>query len=141
MESGNSPAQKDFPLHWVERCNWLLSAVLVATVWFKFPLFQAQSVLLGCLVANFSFIFLKRDLTRFLQGDLILIGSTERAKRLFYVKYYARLVVVALLLFILVSKHLADPIALLVGLSVVVLSIGLTVTSQIKKVCFTAKEV
>jgi len=117
--------ESDFPIHWVERGNWILSVLLVGVAWFTLPLYQTESVLLGSLVANVSFIFLKRDLINFLQGDALRRGETDRAKRVFYLKYYARLSVVALVLFILVSRHVADPLPMLVGLSVVVLSIGL----------------
>jgi len=134
-------SSEDFPIHWVERLNWLLSFLLLGSVWLNYSPLQLKSVLLGCLVANVSFIFLKRDLVNFLQGDLLRSGGTEKAKRLFYLKYYARLIVVALVLFTLVSKQVVEPIGLLVGLSVVVVSIGLTITTQIKKVFFSAKEV
>ena len=141
MSSILPTGQHDFAFQRVERFNWLLSGVLTLAVGLRFPFFIALSVFLGCMIANVSFFFLKRDLISFLQGALVLSGRAEKAKRIFYLKYYARLAVVALLLFTIVSKHIVNPIALLVGLSVVVLSIGLTVTSQIKKVYFTAKEV
>lgn len=141
MKPARLAASKDFPFYWVERLNWLLSLLLTTVVWFRSSLFMTGSVFLGCLVANVSFVFLKRDLISFLQGDLLLSGRAEKAKRLFYLKYYARLVVIALVLFTLVSKQIVDPRGLLVGLSVVVFSIGLTVAGQIKKVYFSAKEV
>lgn len=130
----------EFPLHRVEIFNWVISAVVTLVVGLKFPFFIAKSVLIGCLLANISYLFLKKDLVDFLQGKLLLSGKVNKAKRIFYLKYYVRLTVIALVLYFLISRHIAHPLGLLVGLSVVVLSIGITVASVIKKFYFNTKE-
>jgi hypothetical protein len=114
--------------------------VLTLAFAWKFPFLIAKSVFIGCLVANISFLFLKKDLTDFLQGKLLLSGKVNKAKGIFYLKYYIRLTVIALILYVLVSRHVIQPLGLLVGLSVVVLSIGITLASVVKKFYFNAKE-
>jgi len=131
---------KEFPLHRVELFNWVLSGILTLLVGIKFPFQITKSVFIGCLIANVSYLFLKKDLVNFLQGKLLLSGKAEKAKRIFYLKYYARLSMIALVLYVLISKNIAHPLGLLIGLSVVVLSIGITVTSVIKKFYFNSKE-
>lgn len=132
--------KNEFPLRRVEIFNWLLSGVITLAVGFKFSFFITKSVLIGCLIANISYLFLKKDLVAFLQGNLLHKGKVKQAKRVFYIKYYVRLTVIALVLYLLISRQVAHPLGLLVGLSVVVLSIGITVTSVIKKFYFNAKE-
>jgi hypothetical protein len=130
----------EFPLHRVELFNWVISAILTFAVGLKFPFFIAKSVFIGCLIANISFLFLKKDLVNFLQGKLLQSGKVNKAKRIFYVKYYVRLAIIALILYVLISRRIAHPLGLLVGLSVVVLSISITVVSVVKKFYFNAKE-
>ncbi len=130
----------EFPLHRVELFNWVISGVLTLIVALKFPFFIAKSVFVGCLVANISFLFLKKDLVDFLQGKLLLSGKVDKAKRIFYLKYYIRLTIIAVVLYVLVSRHIIHPLGLLVGLSVVVLSIGITLASVVKKFYLNTKE-
>ena len=108
--------------------------------WLYYPVLIAKSVLIGGLVANISFFYLKKDLRDFLQGRLLHSGRIKTAKYRFYFKYYARLIALACVLYILVSRHIVHPSGLLMGLSVVVISIGITMASVVRKFYFTAKE-
>ena len=101
--------------------NWLLLVVLTGLGWLGYSGFHALSVFIGGAVANVSFLFLKRDLLRLLSGPL------EAVKPLFFMRYYLRLSVVVGVLFLLVRYRLVHPIALLAGLSTVLLGIGLAV--------------
>jgi hypothetical protein len=51
-------------------------------------------------------------------------------------KYYIRFIISGFILFVLISKHLVDPIGLLIGLSVVGASILLATICEIKKLIF-----
>ncbi|OGQ87648.1 MAG: hypothetical protein A2512_13085 [Deltaproteobacteria bacterium RIFOXYD12_FULL_56_24] len=101
--------------------NWLLLVVLTGLGWLGYSGFHALSVFIGGAIANVSFLFLKRDLLRLLSGPL------EAVKPLFFMRYYLRLSVVVGVLFLLVRYRLVHPIALLAGLSTVLLGIGLAV--------------
>ncbi len=140
MNSIPDRSQDEFPIHRVGILNWLLAITFSVLAWIFYPGIMAKSVLIGGLVANISYFFLKKDLKDFLQGRLLLSGKVQRAKVKFYFKYYARLTALALVLYILVSKHIVHPLGLLMGLSVVVVSIGLTMASVVRKFYFTAKE-
>ncbi|MCB2182863.1 MAG: ATP synthase subunit I [Desulfobulbaceae bacterium] len=131
------PAQQDeFPIHRVDIINWVLAGILSVVAWLYYPLFIAKSVFIGGLLANISYLFLKKDLKNFLQGKLLLSGKVQMAKTQFYVKYYMRLGALGLILYFLVSRHIAHPLGLLIGLSVVVFSIGITLASVVKKFYF-----
>jgi hypothetical protein len=123
-----------FPLDRMGRRNWLLLAAMTAAGGlFVSPAF-GQGVFIGGLITNISFILLKRDITRVLSGPL------NAAKGRFLIKYYIRLTLLALLLFFLVKYKSIHLIGLLVGLSTVVISIGIMVAGAARKVVLTAKE-
>lgn len=140
MQSVDHDKLADFPLRRVEILNWVLAALLTVIAAFTTPYFIAKSVFIGGFLANISYLFLKRDLIKFLQGKLLLSGQVRMAKIQFYFKYYVRLGVLAIILYLLVRQGVAHPLGLLVGLSVIVLSITITVTTVIKRFFFTAEE-
>ena len=116
------------------RLNWLLLLVMtVAAGLFISPYF-AKGLFIGGLIANISFVLLKKDITRVLSGPL------NAAKGRFLIKYYVRFTVLALILLFLVRYRSIHLVGLLVGLSTVVISIGIMVAGAAKKVALTAKE-
>ncbi len=136
MKGPGTEENEEFPIHRVDALNWILFVFLSLAAWFYAPVYIAKSVFIGGLLANISYLFLKKDLKNFLQGKLLLSGKIETAKTQFYLKYYMRLGALALILYVLVSKHIAHPLGLLIGLSVVVFSIGITLMSVVKKFFF-----
>jgi len=123
-----------FSLSKMGKMNWLLLLVMTAAGWLIFSPHFAKGLFLGGLIANISFSLLRKDLTRALSGPL------QSAKVRFLFKYYIRLTVLALILFFLIRYRSVHIIGLLVGLSTVVISIGITVAEAAKKVSLTAKE-
>lgn len=140
MKGYTTGVQQEFPIHRVEILNWVVAGILSIAAWLYCPFFIAQSIFIGALLANVSYLFLKKDLKNFLQGKLLLSGKVQMAKVQFYFRYYIKLTALALILYVLVRKQIAHPLGLLIGLSTVVLSIGITVASVVKKFYFTAKE-
>ncbi|MBI5558413.1 MAG: ATP synthase subunit I [Deltaproteobacteria bacterium] len=140
MKDVETGAQPEFPIRRVEILNWVLAGVLSIGAWFYFPFYIVRSIFIGALLANVSYLFLKKDLKHFLQGKLLLSGKVKMAKAQFYIKYYIRLTALGLILYFLVRKQVAHPLGLLIGLSTVVFSIGITAASVVKKFYFTAKE-
>ena len=122
MAAGDSPASSgEVSLAKVMVWSWLLLGVLTGLAWLGFSGFHARSVFIGGAIANVSFLFLKRDLLRLLAGPL------EAVKPLFFMRYYLRLFVVVGVLLLLVRFQKVHIPALLVGLSTVLLGIGLAV--------------
>jgi len=129
-----SHAVEYFPLGKMERLNWLLLVAMTAAGGLFVSPFFAKGLFIGGLIANISFILLKKDITRVLSGPL------TAAKGRFLIKYYIRLTVLALILFFLVRYKSVHLVGLLVGLSTVVISIGIMVAGAARKVALTAKE-
>ena len=124
-----------FSLSKMGKMNWLLLIIMTAAGWLIFSPHFAKGLLLGGLIANVSFSLLRKDLTKALSGPL------QSAKVQFLLKYYIRLTALALILFFLIRYRSVHIVGLLVGLSTVVISIGITVAEAAKKVSLTAKEV
>lgn len=124
----------DFSLKKVQIFNWLLLVIMTGVGWLGFSAFIAQSIFIGGAIANSSFAFLKKDLIKVLSGPL------EATRIRFFMKYYARLAVVVVILFFLVKYRKVHIIGLLFGLSTVLASIGLTVTGAARKIYFNVKE-
>jgi hypothetical protein len=122
MAANDSPVSPgEVSLTKVMLFNWLLLGVLTGLAWLGYSGFHARSVFIGGAIANVSFLFLKRDLLKLLAGPL------EAVKPLFFMRYYLRLFVVVGVLFLLVRFRMVHTPALLVGLSTVLLGIGLAV--------------
>lgn len=119
--SGSSASGGEVSLTKVMVCNWMLLGVLTGLAWLGYSGFHARSVFIGGTIANLSFLLLKRDLLRLLAGPL------EAVKPMFFMRYYLRLFVVVGVLFLLVRYRLVHTFALLIGLSTVLLGIGLAV--------------
>jgi hypothetical protein len=115
------------PLRRIQLWNWVLLVLLVGSSAAYFGLAFARAVLVGGLLANSSFWLLKRDLRKLLAGELAAVRVR------FFMKYYARLSIMALLLFFLVKYGSMNIPGLLCGLSVVFLSIaGVAASAAIK---------
>ncbi len=115
------------------RC-WLLLAAMSSAGLLFFSGQAAKSIFIGGFIVTVSFRFLKRDLTGLLQGPLTAV------KGRFFIKYYARFALMALVLFFLVRYRMVDTTAMLVGLSTVLMSIIATTASEAKKIYFSVKE-
>ena len=129
-----SNANEYFSLKKMGRLNWLLLVGMIAAGGFFVSPYFAKGLFIGGLIANISFLLLKKDITRVLSGPL------NAAKGRFLIKYYIRLTVLALILFFLVRYRSIHLVGLLIGLSTVVISIGIMVAEAAGKVALTAKE-
>lgn len=123
-----------FPLQKMGHLNWILLLIMTLVSGLLISPYFAKGLFIGGLIANISFILLKKDITRVLSGPL------NAAKGRFLIKYYIRLTVLTLILFFLVRYRSINLVGLLVGLSTVVISIGIMVAGAAKKVALTAKE-
>ena len=105
----------------------LLLIVLVAGGWYMHSLTFACSVLIGGVLVNGSFWLLKNDIQRIMQRVVDADGLENAAfsfeKTRFFLRFYARLVVLGLLLFVLASRVTINVIGLTLGLATVMFSV------------------
>ncbi len=118
----------------VQRFNWILLGALVggAAYFYSWPV--ARSVLIGGLLANASFFMLRRDMNSFMHNFSQAGMNLQAVKRIekirFFVKFYGRLAVLALVLLVLITKVGIDIIGLVVGLSTIMFSVIVVVLSK-----------
>ncbi|MGV8078817.1 MAG: ATP synthase subunit I [Syntrophales bacterium] len=104
----------------LEITNWLVLGVCLIISALMLSASFTYGILLGGFISIVNFHWLDRDLRR------IFSNLSGKAKSALLLKYYLRLAVTAVVLYILISQSLVDIIGLLVGLSVVVMNIILT---------------
>ena len=124
---------EQFPIAKVQAMSWILLAALVLAAGLVYSLKSAEGVVIGGLVANLSFIALKRNLTKVLSGPL------QAAKFRFFINYYARFTAVALMLYVLVRYWHVNIFGLLAGLSTVVVSILVIGVGELRRFHLAAK--
>ena len=90
----------------------------------------ARGIIFGGLIATINFHMLKKTLKKGLTPPHISSHNVIIAK------YFMRFVISGFILFLLISMHYANPIGLLVGLSVVVVSITLAAFHELKIIIF-----
>jgi len=115
-------------------CSLVVLALFVAVGWWAYDQVVARSILAGGILANGSFYFLKRDAEQII-ARVSVAGSAFRGvknmeKVRFFVKFYARLFVIGLLLFALTTKAHVNLVGVAVGLSTVMLSVIVVVLGR-----------
>lgn len=135
MEREINLNSSDISVKKIERLSWLLTAVMILVSLLCFTVETAKAVLIGGLIANISFLFMKRDLVKAMQG---LLGAV---KVTFLLKYYARFTALALVLFFLIRYGQLAIGGMLLGLSSVVLSIGFTAINQLRRDSLSKKNI
>jgi len=121
-------------LRHVQRFNWMLLAVLTVGSWYIFSGTLAQSILIGGLLASVSFFMLRRDvdlfLTNFSQAGMNWRAVKKLEKIKFFLKFYGRLTVLAVVMYLLITRVSIDIIGLVIGLSTIMCSVVIVVLSK-----------
>ena len=112
----------------IEIANWIVLAILFITSWIFTPFDFYLGVLLGGFISILNFYWMERGL----RG--IFTNTAGNVKGGVLVKYYIRLVLTAIVLYFLIANGTVNVIGLLIGLSVVVINIIITlITTMAKK--------
>ncbi|WP_456431194.1 ATP synthase subunit I [Thermosulfuriphilus sp.] len=98
--------------------NWGLTiSFSLAGLLLSYPREIVLGLFLGGVISNLNFHSLHRDIRHF-----VLKLRAQRPNS-YYLKYGLRLIATAFILYVLISRKIAHPLALLLGLSVVVINI------------------
>lgn len=113
-------------LKFVTRTNWVLLILATAAglLWAT-PAFAA-GVFCGGLIVTVNFHLLYRTL------KTAFVPSRLTSHNVILAKYYVRFLISGLIIFVLIFKHIVNPIGLFIGLSVVVVSITLATLIEFK---------
>jgi hypothetical protein len=123
----------------IQYFSLLMSVVFTAGGWYLVDLQFALSLLLGAVLVNVSFWMLKRDSARILDrvaessaGEVRSVQKLERIRFVF--KFYAKLIVLGLLLYAVSTRMQLNMIGVALGLSTVMLSVFIVVLGGGRKV-------
>lgn len=111
----------------IEVSNWIILGIIFIPSLFLSPLKFSLGILLGGFVSIVNFHWMARGL----RG--IFHNLQRSPKGAVMVRYYIRLTVIAVVLYLLITHHVVDVIGLLIGLSVVIINILLTMVIVLAK--------
>ena len=127
-------------LRMVQQFNLLMVVVFTLGSWYIIDWTLARSVLIGGVLASGSFFLLKRDIEQLIDRVASAGSQTKGVKKMekirFFLKFYARLLVLGLLLYALTTKVSINMIGLVIGLSTVMLSVIIVVLARGRMVFF-----
>jgi hypothetical protein len=112
----------------IESANWIMLAILFIPALIFAPFKFSLGVLLGGFISIINYYWMERGL----RG--IFANTAGNVKGPVIGKYYIRLVLTAIVLYFLIANGTVNVIGLLIGLSVVVINIIITlITTMAKK--------
>jgi hypothetical protein len=117
-------------LSFVTRTNWVLFLAVSLTGYLITSAAFARGIIFGGLIVTINFHLLYRSLKKNLDPSCLCSHNVILAK------YYVRFMISGLIIFMLVSQHIVNPLGLFIGLSVVVASIMLATVLEIKNLLF-----
>jgi len=107
--------------------NWILLAILVVGSLLLHSSRFSLGILCGGLISIVNFHWLYHNLLN------VFTKHLNRARKALLLRYYIRLIVLAFVLYWIISGNLVDVIGLVIGLSIVVLNIILTTVLALSK--------
>ena len=117
-------------LKFVTRANWVIFFAASIIGYLYAPPGFARGIIFGGLIVTINFHLLYRTLKKALAPDRLTSHNVILAK------YYVRFTVSGIIIFLLISQHIVNPLGLFIGLSVVVASIIFATLIECKKLLF-----
>lgn len=117
-------------VNFVTRANWILLAGATAAGAMFAPFDFALGIFSGGLIVTVNFHLLARTLSRALKPPHVTSHNVVLAK------YYLRFMISGFVIFLLIASRVVNPLGLVIGLSVVVVSIILATIREVKKIIF-----
>ncbi len=103
----------------IRTLNWLVLLVLSIAGYFLMSSVFTLGIILGGLIIIANFNLLQNTIV----GAFGPAGMTRGRKKIILTKFYFRLVVAGIIIYILITRGWVDPLGLTIGLSTVVISI------------------
>jgi len=116
----------------IEIANWIILAVIFVPSLIFFPFKLSLGILLGGFISIVNFHWMGQGLNSIFQNL-----DTKNVKGPVLVKFYIRLALTAVVLFFLISSEVVNIVGLLIGLSIVVINISITLIIALAKKNFT----
>ncbi|MEA2083356.1 MAG: ATP synthase subunit I [Thermodesulfobacteriota bacterium] len=111
----------------MQKLSWILLLIMTVAGWLTFSPLIAKSIFVGGLISNICFKWLEKDLTG------LFNGSAKPAKIKFIFRYYLRFAIVVAVLCCIIKFQMVHTVGLVLGLSTVIIGIGITAIAEAKK--------
>ena len=111
----------------IETANWIILGMFLIISLFFMPVRFSLGILLGGFISIVNFHWLERDLRSVFQR------LSEGSRSSVFLKYFIRFAATAIVLYFIISAGFVDVIGLLIGLSLVLIYIVLTVVMAYTK--------
>lgn len=125
----------------VTKSNWYLFIVITLLGFINTPFKFALGILCGGLLVTLNFHLLRRtlykafDSSKF-QTESIAVVNGRSILSSVIVKYYIRFAISGIVIFTLINKNIVEPMGLIIGLSVVVVSIIAATALELTRLIF-----
>lgn len=117
-------------VRFVTRSNWILLIAVSLIGLMAAPVDFAMGIVFGGLIVTVNFHSLSKTLKSALSPPYLA------SHKVVVTKYYIRFIISGVLIFVLISQHIVNPLGLFIGLSVVVASIIMATVSELTKLIF-----
>lgn len=119
-------------LKFITHSNWWVFIFAVVLGLINMPIKFALGILFGGLLITVNFHVLYRTIKKSINSNKV-IRQGHSVVNVVLFKYYVRFIISGIIIFLLISKHIVNPIGLLLGLSIVVVSIFVATMCEITK--------
>ncbi len=121
-------------IKFVTAANWFLFVVGTLLGFINTPVLFAMGILTGSLLVTLNFHLLRHTLYKAL--DTSSGKSSRSILSVVLIKYYIRFAISGIAIFALIKGNIVDPLGLILGLSVVVVSIMAATTLELTRLIF-----
>jgi hypothetical protein len=106
----------------ISKSNWFIFCVVSLLAFINTPRHFALGIFCGGLIVTLNFQALRFTIRRAFKNTSRVATQGQSILSGVIVKYYLRFILSGVMLFLLISKNIVDPLGLIAGLSVVVVS-------------------
>jgi len=120
-------------IRFITRSNWYLFCVITLLAFINTPRQLALGILCGGLIVTVNFHALEHTLKRAFKNSAKVVAAGSSILHGVVIKYYIRFILSGVMLFLLISRNIVDPLGLIAGLSVVVVSFFAATTLELTR--------
>lgn len=124
-------------IEFVIKSNWYLFIIITLLGFINTPFKFAFGILCGGLLVTLNFHLLRHTLYKALDpSKVVLFNGGRSILSGVLIKYYIRFAISGIVIFALINKNIAEPMGLVIGLSVVVASIFAATAVELTRLIF-----
>ncbi|MBI9089040.1 MAG: ATP synthase subunit I [Desulfobacterium sp.] len=120
-------------IRFITKSNWYIFCVITLLAFINTPKPFALGILCGGLIVTLNFHALEHTLKRTFKNSSQIVAAGDSILRSVIFKYYIRFILSGVMLFLLISRNIVDPLGLIAGLSVVVASFFAATTLELTR--------